>query len=326
MPIFDQGYQHWHGTLSGHAGRWLTVTRSGVRSQLRNRWPLLWILAAWVPALGLAAVLIVWGLFEQKSSFIMSWLGFLRNLPAEMLSDPKQFRVFVWTWSYAIFFQLEIFFSMVLLILIGPGIISRDLRFNAMPLYFSRPLRRIDYFGGKLGILAAYLSAVTLVPALLAYVLGIFFSMDFSIVLDTGRLLGAVVLYCLVIIVSAGVLQLALSSLTRSSLYVGIVWAGMWILSNVTAAVMGAAVRRNWCPLFSYTRNLERMGDALLGTQQATERLLQIFNPHPRGPTGPPPGFSTTYPWYWSAAVLAVLLGISVWILNSRVKSLDRLK
>ena len=32
------------------------------------------------------------------------------------------------------------------------------------------------------------------------------------------------------------------------------------------------------------------------------------------------------YPWYWSAAVLAVLLGLSVCILNFRVKSLDRLK
>ena len=32
------------------------------------------------------------------------------------------------------------------------------------------------------------------------------------------------------------------------------------------------------------------------------------------------------YPWYWSAAVLIGLFGISAWILNSRVKSLDRLK
>ena len=31
MPIFDQGYQHWQGTLSGHAWRWLTITRHGVR-------------------------------------------------------------------------------------------------------------------------------------------------------------------------------------------------------------------------------------------------------------------------------------------------------
>jgi hypothetical protein len=31
MPIFDQGYQHWSGALSGHAWRWLVITRHGVR-------------------------------------------------------------------------------------------------------------------------------------------------------------------------------------------------------------------------------------------------------------------------------------------------------
>ena len=31
MPIFDQGYQHWTGHLSGHAWRWLAITRHGVR-------------------------------------------------------------------------------------------------------------------------------------------------------------------------------------------------------------------------------------------------------------------------------------------------------
>ena len=38
MPILDQGYQHWNGQLRGHAWRWLTITRQGVRAQLKNRW------------------------------------------------------------------------------------------------------------------------------------------------------------------------------------------------------------------------------------------------------------------------------------------------
>ena len=31
VPIFDQGYQHWNGTLTSHAWRWLAITRHGVR-------------------------------------------------------------------------------------------------------------------------------------------------------------------------------------------------------------------------------------------------------------------------------------------------------
>ena len=48
---------------------------------------------------------------------------------------------------------------MLLVVLAGPNLISRDLRFNALPLYFSRPLTRLDYFLGKLGVIAALVAA-----------------------------------------------------------------------------------------------------------------------------------------------------------------------
>src|SRR5437016_206429 len=74
MPIFDQGYQHWQGTLSGQAGRWLAITRRGVRTQLKNRGVRWVILAAWGPALLLSSFLVVWGLFEKQSSLLTPYL------------------------------------------------------------------------------------------------------------------------------------------------------------------------------------------------------------------------------------------------------------
>ena len=59
------------------------------------------------------------------------------------------------------------------------------------PLYFSRPVRRIDYFAGKLGVIAVYLSAVMIVPVLLAYVLGVAFSLDPLVLRDTCACLPA---------------------------------------------------------------------------------------------------------------------------------------
>ncbi len=47
MPIFDQGYQHWTGELTGHAWRWLAITRHGVRVGMKNR--LLATRLAWSP-------------------------------------------------------------------------------------------------------------------------------------------------------------------------------------------------------------------------------------------------------------------------------------
>src|SRR6516225_10192216 len=176
MPIFDQGYQHWKGSLSGHAWRWLAVTRHGVRTQLRSRIVRLLLLVAWLPAIALIVVLSMWGLLEQQVESVLGFLG--RLLPAGIVSDPQQYRSAVWTVSYAFFFQTELFISLFLVMAFGPNLISRDLRFNALPLYFSRPLRRVDYFFGKLGVIGFFLAATILVPALAAYVLGVGFSLD----------------------------------------------------------------------------------------------------------------------------------------------------
>ena len=68
-----------------------------------------------------------------------------------------------------------------------------------------------------------------IVPSLVAYVLGLLFSLDITIVRDTFGILLASVAYGLVIAVSAGLLMLALSSLSRNSRYVALFWMGIWI-------------------------------------------------------------------------------------------------
>jgi ABC-2 type transport system permease protein len=267
---------------------------------------------------------------------------------------------------------------MILILLIGPNLISLDLRFNALPLYFSRPLGRLDYFMGKLGVIAVFLGAVIILPCLIAYVLGLAFSLDGTILRDTFRLFIASLVYGLVIVFSAGTLILALSSLSRNSRYIALLWLGMWFVSSVLGAVLeqaneshqrqahfmrmsqarpprwtgnreqyareqraSQAARQNlwseinaerleaaktdWRPLFSYTANLTRIGQHLLGSNHAWEEMSLLQAPSQR------PTFLVTvtgdkYPWYWSAAVLAGLFGLSACILNAKIKSLDRLK
>jgi ABC-type transport system involved in multi-copper enzyme maturation permease subunit len=236
MPIFDQGYQHWKGPLSGHAWRWLAVAHHGVRAQLRGRILRLMLLLAWLPALALVVTLAVWGLLEQQAESVLSILR--RLLPPDVIAQPRDYRAAVWTIAYGFFFKAELACSLFLVLLVGPNLISRDLRFNALPLYFSRPLRRFDYFLGKLGIIGFFLAATVLVPATGAYLFGIAFSLDFSVVRDTHHLLWAGAFYSLVITVSAGTLMLALSSLSRRSIYVALAWAGFCFLSLLVSSIL----------------------------------------------------------------------------------------
>lgn len=353
MPIFDQGYQHWSGELSGHAWRWLAVARHGIRVSLANRLVRVVLLLSWLPAASLAAVLCLWGLLEQESPLVTSILPMLSFLNPAILAGPRAFRVEVWTIAYHYFLSVELWFSMVLIVLVGPNLISRDLRYNALPLYLSRPLRRIDYFLGKLAVIVGILSLVTIVPSLFAYVLGLLFSLDLSIIGDTFGILLASLAYGLLISVSAGLFVLALSSLSRNSRYIALLWIGIWLIGGSVSGLLNtideaqrhrqawmegwgnnqrlmfehdqAAARENWRPLVSYTANLARIEQALLDTDASWRRLTAVLPVHARvrvlkdflGPQ---------YPWQWSAGVLLGLIGFSVWVLNRSVKSLDRLK
>jgi ABC-2 type transport system permease protein len=414
MPIFDQGYQHWQGPLSGHGWRWLAIARHGVRVQLKNRILRFLLLISWAPAVALVVAVALWGLVELRNETI---LPLVRNLlPPEIFRDPIAYRATVWTLAYSFFFKFEIFCIFLLVVIAGPGLISRDLRFNAMPLYLSRPLTRLDYFVGKLGVIGALVASVAVGPAVVAYIVGVCFSMDLSVVKDTyGVLLGSVA-YGLVITLSAGTLMLALSSLTSRSLYVGIAFAGLWIISSSVGSIMTGihgdslrrgimeeemtkwvadhppppgvqmhgswpqmgrvqadqkeaadrwyrehrevsqmawaqgqqaqveAAREDWRPLCSYGGNLGRFADLLLDTDSAWVAFGKaVMQPGPEasrpGPGGRPrpnlpPGSErqfanamvAQYPWWWSAAVLSGLLGLSTWVMTRRVKSLDRLK
>jgi len=352
MPIFDQGYQHWSGTLSGHAWRWLAITRHGIRVALTNRWLRLTLVVAWLPAILLATALCFWGLLEQQSELIQSLRPLLGFLDREMLLDPKAYRMEAWTLSYGFFMLTELRLAMLLILLVGPNLISQDLRYNALPLYLSRPLRRIDYFLGKWGVIVAFLSAVTIVPAIVAYVLGVLFSLDFGIVRDTFPLLLASVGYGIVIAASAGTLILALSSLSRSSRYVAMFWLAIWLGSGVISGVLQGieheqrrhaagpsnrenysdfvdeeltAARTNWRPLVSYTANLARVGEQMLGTPEAWDKLARL-RPGSEGDMARLRNVGVQYPWTWSAGVLLALFGLSIWVLNHSIKSLDRLK
>ena len=325
MPIFDQGYQHWDGALSGHAWRWLAITRRGVRTQWEKKATRRAVIAALLPALGLAALLVGWGLFEQQSELLAPFLPFLRGLPAELREGAKSYRVPIWTLAFDRFLGVQMFFAMVLVLIVGPDLISQDLRFNAIPLYFSRPLRRIDYFAGKFGVIAVFLGIVTLLPILLAWVLGVAFSLDPGVALDTARLLGASLLSGLIVVGSAGMLMLALSSLSKSSRLVGGMWLGIWIIGRLAAGALIQLVGADWCPMVSYIQNLDRLREALLDTGSALETMSTIFQ-FARRRQETMEAATLGYPWAWSAYVLIGLFVLSMVILSSRVRSLDRLK
>ncbi len=105
MPIFDQGYQHWHGPLTGHPWRWLTIARQGIRVQAKGRYLRLLTICAWGPAVALVIAMALWGLLEKKSAGVVSFVQAI--LPPDIVADPAAYRATVWTLAYSFFFRTQ---------------------------------------------------------------------------------------------------------------------------------------------------------------------------------------------------------------------------
>jgi ABC-2 type transport system permease protein len=66
-------------------------------------------------------------------------------------------------------FQLRVLIMIIFIAAQAPELVSRDLRSHVLPLYFSRPLRRLDYPLAKLGAFILACLALLEIPLLLLY-------------------------------------------------------------------------------------------------------------------------------------------------------------
>lgn len=206
MPIYDQSYRPYRGELSSHALRWWTITRSGLQQLLAKRVFLILLTITFFPT-------VVFG-FQ---------IWFTHQFPEQQILtvDSGFFRTVM---------QAQLLWFLVLAIYPGSGLISNDLRWNAIQLYLSKPLRKLDYVAGKLAIICTFFLGVTLVPGLVLFALELAFSSDLQFLMGHWWIPFSVLGFSLVASFCAGMVVLALSSLSKSSRFVGVMTIGVVFL------------------------------------------------------------------------------------------------
>ncbi|RSO26756.1 hypothetical protein DMH15_29340 [Streptomyces sp. WAC 06725] len=121
----------------------------------------------------------------------------------------------------------------------APQSVSRDLRFKTVPLYFSRPIERVDYVAAKFAAMAGALFILTAAPLLILYVGALLAKMNF--VDQTRGLAQGLVSVALLSLLFAG-LGLVISALTpRRGFGVAAVIAALTIPYAAVSAVQGIA-------------------------------------------------------------------------------------
>lgn len=276
MPIHDQSYQRYGGSRSAIGRSWQVMTRAGVMSVITKRVFIAVMLMAWMPFVVRAVQIYVSATFTQASF---------------LAPKGETFREFLDQQSPYIFFVT---------IYVGAGLIANDRRANALQLYLSKPMTSFEYIAGKLAILFLFLVAVTFLPAMLLLLTQAAFAGSLEFVRNNLYLLPAITLFSLAQVLLASTTMLALSSLSKSSRFVGVMYAGLFFFTTALFQTLRGITGRSTFAWLSPTAALQQLGDV-------------IFRLEPRYQLSPAV----------AAIAVVIMIGGSIWILMRRVRGVE---
>jgi ABC-2 type transport system permease protein len=276
MPIHDQGYRRYGGGKAPRGQAWIVIARSGIRTMLAKRAFLGLLLLAWFP------------FFVRAVQIYAS-----ANLPQAAFLAPtaETFRQFL--------DQQEIFVFFIT-VYVGAGLIANDRRANALQIYLSKPLTRTEYVFGKLAILTTFLLLVTWLPAIVLLIVQIAFAGNFTFFSKNIYLFPAITLFAFIQVILVSTAMLALSSLSNSSRYVGILYAAVIFFTQAIYGVLYAVTRTTMFAWVSFSANLSQIGDVIF-------RLPHRYDT----------------PWPISFLVIAIVVALSAFVLERRVRGIE---
>jgi len=275
MPIHDQGYKRYGGTR-GRGLAWLVMFRSGFIRMFSNRRWIVLMIASWI-------------------QFIVRAVQFYiaANFPQAAMVAPTAA-------TFRDFFDKQDLFVFLVTVTLGAVSIAEDRRANALQIYLSKPLTRLEYIFGKLSVLMAFLLFITWVPAMLLLIVEILFAGNFTFLINNAYLVPAITVYSLVEVLMVSSCILALSSLSTNSRFVGILYTALIFFSDALYGVMRAVTGSTSVSWIAFGNNLAQVGDVIFRV---------------------PLRFET--PWIVSLAVVLTLIGLSALILERRIRGVE---
>jgi ABC-type transport system involved in multi-copper enzyme maturation permease subunit len=276
-PIHDQSYRRYAGERRPLGRAWTVITWAGLRSMLARKWFLAVLLGAWIPFIIRTVQIYLVTLYPVANQAI----------PVEL----KTFMEFVEQQSIFVFFVT---------VFVGAGLIANDRRANALQIYLAKPLLRMEYIGGKLAILVAFLLFVTLVPALLLILMQVGFAGNLTFLKANLHVVPAVILACLMRVAVFSCTMLALSSLSKSTRYVAILYTGTIFFTEAIYGVLRVVTGSSRVAWVSISANMENITDALFKQSHRYDTPVTV-----------------------SVLVLLGLLAVSISVLERRVRGVE---
>jgi len=266
MPLHDVGYRAWRGRLQPPWAAVGAIAVTGLKLAWKSRWLRRALLLAWSPTLFFAASFFA---FEQAvdegrlTSLTeratrggdLDGVGILGTIlantlgrgaaPAAIPGDAAHLsatRRLVWTRLLLTFMRApQAVLLAVVIGLVAPALISGDLRAKAWLVYFTRPVGRTEYILGKLAVLGAIVTVITLLPALALWFAAVLVSPSVLVAAETWDLPVRAVAASAALAIPTVLLALAFSSLTAESRIASFAWFATWAACWIAHSALNTA-------------------------------------------------------------------------------------
>ncbi len=209
MPIYEQTYRSYEGTLRPHF-RWMTMVRQEWRVLLTRRMFIFLVLMGNFHFLLRVLQVYVLDVLSKQSGGL-----FVDAIAGAQFED-------IGAWIYFDFLRMQSPLIFITLIYAGSDLICNDFRNNLMEIFFSKPLNWRDYVMGKVMTLVSIGMALTALPALFMALLHVLFVPTLEELGNTLLLVVPTIGFSLVLVLSFSLAILASSALINSTRFAAI--------------------------------------------------------------------------------------------------------
>jgi ABC-2 type transport system permease protein len=256
MAVYQQSYKPYTGRLTPEWSRFLIIPRHAYRAVFNSKLFIAFFAICFLPLL-VEAILIY--LRHNFGALAAMSINVRELIPV----DGFFFETFV---------NIQMGFAFLMALLIGPPLVSRDLRNNALPLYLCRPFSRTEYVMGKMSVLLILLSLITWIPQLVlflfqSYLEGLaWFKANISIAF-------AIVIASLVWILLLALLSQTISALVKWRVVASGALVGLFLIPSVFGAFINEVFSTRIGNLVSLGALIRNVTAGLFGT---FDRLTEI--------------------------------------------------
>ena len=259
MAVYEQTYKRYAGPLTPEWSRFLIIPRHAYRGVFKSKLFTAFFVLCFVPLL-VEAILIY--LHHNLNA-----LGTMRLQIQQLIPIDATF--------FQFFVSLQGGFAFVVALLVGPPIVSQDLRNNALPLYLCRPFSKTEYVLGKMSVLLILLSTITWIPQLLLFLLQSYLE-GFTWFRTNLWLASAIVIGSVVWILLLALISQTVSALVKWRVVASGAILGLFFIPSVFGEFINVVFLTRLGNLVSIAALMKNISSGLFGTFVQTTGSFRI--------------------------------------------------